>query len=145
MRLALHLAATTLLLLVDCSKRPDALPNASAESGTPAAVADALRAAGLELKSAGTLQQPFFSVPAQVFTVDGSDLQIYAFGSASEAENAAKKVASDGGSIGTTAMAWMAPPHFFRQDRLVAIYIGSSAKTLAELQRILGPQFAGRT
>jgi len=90
------------------------------------------------------VEQPFFTVPAHVYVVSGSDLQVYEFASAAEAEEAASRVAPDGGSIGTTMVSWMAPPHFFRKDRLLANYLGTSEKTLAELRRLFGPQFAGR-
>ena len=143
-----HLIATITFLAIGCTGSPATAPAASdapheGQSLSVSAVADALRASGLDVKPAGTLEQPFFSVPAQVFTVDGNDMQLYAFRSVEEAQSAAAQVAPGGGSIGTHAMAWMAPPHFFRKDRLIAIYIGNAAKTLAQLQRIFGPQFAG--
>jgi hypothetical protein len=106
---------------------------------------DALRNAGLTLHDAGTVEQPFYSVPAHVYQIDGRDLQVYEFSSSAEAEQAAAQVAPDGGSIGTNSMAWMAPPHFFRKDRVVVNYIGTSSETLAALERVLGPQFAGRS
>lgn len=117
---------------------------AGATAGSVSAVIDALRGAGLNVEAAGTLQQPFFTPPAQVFTVDGRDLQLYEFATPATAAEAAAQVAPAGGSVGTVSMSWMAPPHFFRKDRLIAIYLGTSPKTLAELERLFGPQFAGR-
>lgn len=109
-----------------------------------AAITGSLRKAGLNVQSAGTLNQPFFPVAAQVFTVDGNDLQIYAFGDTAAAQNAAAQVSSDGGSVGATSVAWMAPPHFFRKENVIAISVGGTPKALDELQRIFGSQFAGR-
>lgn len=114
-----------------------------AGSSTPALV-DQLRRAGLEVTDAGTVQQPFFAVPGHVYQVAGRDLQVYEFASAAEAEQAAAQVAPSGSPIGTTMVTWMAAPHFFRKDRLVVNYIGTSDQVLTELRRILGPQFAGR-
>lgn len=108
------------------------------------AVVDALRAAGLSVKPAGTLNQPFWGAPAQVFTVDGDDVQMYDFGSDPEAEKAAAQVSAEGGSIGGSSVAWIAPPHFFRKGNLIAIHLGASARTEAELVRLFGAQFAGR-
>lgn len=120
--------------------------DAQASGGMSGAVlVNALRNAGLAVRDAGAVQQPFFSVPAHVYQIESRDVQIYEFGSPAEAEKAAALVAPDGGSIGTNSMAWMAPPHFFRKDRLVVNYIGTSAKVLTELERLLGPQFAGRS
>ncbi len=116
---------------------------AAAPVASVPALIDALRAAGFKVRSAGTLDQPFFSVPAQVFVVGEDDLQVYTFQSAADAENAAKKVSPTGGTIGTTAMHWMAPPHFFRRGRLIALHLGHSQKVLAEMKRLLGEPFAG--
>jgi len=116
-------------------------------AATPAAdhsVADALRAAGFTVRDAGTVEQPFFRVPAHVLVVNDEDLQLYEFPSAAAAEAAAATIDPAGTTIGTSKMAWMAPPHWFRKDRLLANYLGSAPKTLAELERIFGPQFAGQ-
>lgn len=120
-----------------------AAPPAPRQNGLPQTI-EALRASGLEVTPAGTVQQPFFAPPAQVVRVDGGDLQLYQFASPSEAAAAAATVSPTGGSIGTTKMAWMAPPHFFRKESLIAVYIGTSAKALAALQQNFGPQFAGQ-
>lgn len=107
-------------------------------------MADELRAAGLRVEEAGEIEQPFFTRRARVLRVNDDDLQLYEFATAAAAEAAAREVDPSGGSIGTVSMSWMAPPHFFRRGSLIAIYIGRDAETLAVLQRLLGPQFAGR-
>lgn len=119
-----------------------ATPTSTASSGA-AALADSLRAAGLTVESAGTVEQPFFTVPARVYIVGGEDVQIYEFATAAEAERAAATVGATGSTIGTSSMSWMAPPHFFRKDNLIVNYLGSSEATLRELERLLGKQFAG--
>lgn len=137
------LPALLLLTTIGCAANPVA--DAAATSAPPAtSLAADLRAAGLTVEDAGTVEQPFFGVPASVFRVDGNDVQVYEFDSAAAAEKAAADVAPNGGSIGTAMMSWMAPPHFFRKDRLIVNYLGTSEKTLAALRNLLGPQFAGR-
>ena len=115
---------------------------ACATSSSP--VADELRAAGFTVRDAGTVEQPFFSVPAHVLVVNDEDLQLYEFSSAAEAEQAAAQVGANGMTIGTSSMSWMAPPHFFRRDRTIANYLGRNPKLLAELEKMFGPQFAGQ-
>lgn len=128
------------LLLVGSSGCTSAVvPGANA--GT---VAEALRAAGLTVRDAGLVEQPFFGVPARVFVAEEEDVQVYEFATAAEAEHAAGLVEPAGGTVGASSIAWMAPPHWFRKDRLVVNYLGSSEKTLAALRRLLGPQFAGQ-
>ena len=114
------------------------------QTDSSAPVVSALRAAGLEVRDAGIVEQPFFSVPAHVYVVEESDLQLYAFPTAADAERAAAQVAPSGSPIGTSSVSWMAPPHFFRKDNLIVNYIGTSERVLSELRRLLGPQFAGR-
>ena len=143
------LAILSLLLLADCAAAPDGdlptAPTANQSSGLNASsLADSLRRAGLSVRDVGTVEQPFFSVPARVFQVEGRDLQVYEFASAADAASATSQVSPTGSPIGTSMVTWMAPPHFFRKDRLVVNYIGTSETVLTELQRLLGPQFAGR-
>lgn len=154
MRRSFQLLTATLLLAIvaGCAARPDSGATAPAAPAVPAprgatsssTLVAALRAAGLDVKDAGTIEQPFFSGPVQVFTVDGSDLQLFSFAGSGDAQRFAAQVSPTGGSIGTASMAWMAPPHFFHKDALIAISIAGSPKVLSELQRLLGPQFAGR-
>lgn len=117
---------------------------AAPSSISGAAVVAALRDAGLELRDGGMVEQPFFSVPAHVYLIEGRDLQLYEFASEADAEQAAARVAPSGSPIGTTMVTWMARPHFFRKGRLIVNYVGTSERVLSELQRLLGPQFAGR-
>jgi len=115
---------------------------ASMETSLSGVVA-ALRAENVDVKEVETLEQPFYAVPAHIFTADGEDLQLYEFASAAEAERAAAQVDARGSTIGTTKMSWLAPPHFFRKDRVIAIHLGYSASTRAALERVMGKPFAG--
>lgn len=63
---------------------------------------------------------------------------MHEFASAAAAEKAAAAVATNCGSIGTAMMSWMAPPHFFRKERVIVNYLGTSEKTLAALRNLLG-------
>ena len=123
--------AAALLLLAACATQPASLP-------------DDLRAAGFSVRDAGVVEQPFFAVPAHVYVVNEGDLQVYEFATAADAQAAAATVASNGMTIGTTKVGWMAVPHFFRGERTIVNYLGSDEKVLAELQRRFGPQFAGQ-
>lgn len=116
---------------------------AASKQTTTASIVDRLKANGLRVESRGSIEQSFFSVPATVYAVDGDDLQIYEYPNASGAETDAGKVTPNG-AIGTSMPMWVAPPHFFRRDNTIAIYLGSSARTLETLREAMGPQFAGR-
>jgi hypothetical protein len=135
MKLAI-IAFLPALTSIGCAATPDSRPTT--------AVVDNLRNAGVVIEDAGIVEQPFFPVSAHVYRVDGDDLQVYEFATPAEAEAAAAQVSPNGGAIGTTMMHWMAPPHFFRKDRLIVNYLGNSPKVMGELQRLLGAQFAGQ-
>lgn len=96
------------------------------------------------MTAAGTIEQPFWTRQARVFSTPAGDIQVYEFPSASDAQTAAKQVGGGGGTIGTSSMAWMAPPHFFRSGNVIVIYLGSSAETLQKLEAVFGKQFEGR-
>jgi hypothetical protein len=141
-------AILPLLIFAGCAAGPadtPSAPSATESSGlTAASLADSLRRDGLAVEDAGTVEQPFFSVPARVYVVNGGDLQVYEFATAADATSAASQVSPAGSPIGTSMVTWMAPPHFFRKDRLIVNYIGTSEPVLAALRRLLGEQFAGR-
>lgn len=103
-----------------------------------------LRSAGLELTAAGEVEQPFWTRTARVFTTAGGDLQLYEFATDADASAAAAQVGAGGGTIGTSSMAWMTAPHFFRSGRVIVIYLGGDDTSLATLQSVFGAQFAGR-
>ena len=111
---------------------------------TPDSVVEALSRAGLEVKPAGEIEQPFWTRRAQVFTVEGDDLQFYEFADEDAARRAAGQVAPGGGSIGPSSMSWIAPPHFYRSGRTIAIYLGTNRAVLDALQSRMGNPFAER-
>ena len=104
----------------------------------------ALRTSGATVSAGGPIEQPFFSVPGRVVVVDGADVQVFEYRTVAAMEADAARIAPDGGSVGTTIVAWVEPPHFFRRDRVLVLYVGTRASVLSALSAALGPQFAGR-
>ncbi len=112
-------------------------------AGSRGSIPDELRAAGLRVEDLGPIEQTFFTVPARVYRVEGDDLQVYAYSSEEAAAADAAKVRPNG-AIGTSMPLWIAPPHFFRRGSTLVIYLGTNARLLAELERLMGKQFAGQ-
>ncbi len=116
---------------------------------------DALRAKGLTVEIIGSIEQPFLRAkgtglrvsgdnlkqPAELqsFNYDDTDLRTDGLIAASED---ASPIGPDGNPK-TMRINWIAPPHFFRKERVIVIYLGSDANMLALLTESLGPQFAG--
>ncbi|HMB25548.1 MAG TPA: hypothetical protein VKP08_22060, partial [Anaerolineales bacterium] len=85
-----------------------------------------------------------FSVEGQAVKVNGADLQIFEYENAAAMEEAASQVAPDGGSIGTSMVTWIDPPHFYKVGRIIVLYLGNDQAILDLLNKIIGSQFAGQ-
>lgn len=116
-----------------------AAPRRSVES-----VAAALRAGGFPVRMADdTITQPFFSVPARVLVIGEADLQVYQYPSSDAAAADAAKISPSGSPIGTFMPNWMRPPHIYRNDTLILIYLGDDQRVRSALEALAGPQIAG--
>ena len=109
-----------------------------------ATLVDALRAAGMTVESTGEVSQPFLAVPGQQLQVNGGNVQVFEYASAEVAAADANQIAPDGSSTATTMITWVEPPHFYRKDQLLVLYVGSDEAIQDLLTSLLGPQFAGQ-
>ncbi len=104
----------------------------------------ALKSAGAAVRVGDEVEQPFFSVVGKVLEVNGQEIQVFEYPDAASANAEAGQVSADGGSVGTTKITWIAPPHFFKAGRVIVLYVGSDSSVLNALKAALGTQFAGR-
>ena len=129
-------------------EEPEATPTAPASHGGPVedyvSLLDALRAAGATVEPGETVEQAFFGPVGQIIKVNATDVQVFEYPDDDAAEADAALVSEDGGSIGTTMVAWVEAPHFYRAGKVIVLYVGTNADVLALLESVLGPQFAGR-
>lgn len=103
----------------------------------------ALKSTGATVEQVGDVAQPFFSVPGQVVSLNGHDVQLFVYADAVSAQKEAAQVSPEGTAVGGSSMMWLATPHFYSDGRAIALYIGDDAATLALLETVFGPQFAG--
>jgi hypothetical protein len=108
-----------------------------------ASVVAALHAAGMRVERRGKVDQPLLSATGKVIKADGGEIQVFEYRDASQAEANAARVSGNGRTIGTAKVHWLAPPHFYKKDRLIVLYIGSNERVVKALEAALGPQFAG--
>ncbi|MCS4538575.1 MAG: hypothetical protein HYY67_06950 [Thaumarchaeota archaeon] len=104
---------------------------------------DALRAKGLVVEPAGKLIQPFFTVEAQIITVDGKQVQVFEYSNEASMNTEVSKVSPDGGTIGNSKVTWIEPPHFYKTGRIIVLYVGSNSTIIGALNDVIDPQFAG--
>jgi hypothetical protein len=136
------------LMMSGCGN--NATSNPPAELTEPPAVEDTasliakLQASGATVEAGEPITQAFFTPEGSIIRVNREDVQVFEYESAEAMENEASQVAPDGGSIGTSMVDWIDTPHFYKTGRIVALYVGSDETILDLLEKVLGPQFAGR-
>jgi hypothetical protein len=107
-------------------------------------VLQGLRQSGLAAEPAGELSQPFMSIPARLIAIGAENVQVFEYPDQQSAQADAARISADGGRVWNSLILWVAPPHFYRRERVLALYVGDSAPIKGGLERLLGPQFAGR-
>lgn len=110
-----------------------------------ASLLNKLRVAGVSVEPAGTVEQPFLSVSGKMIKVHGEDVQIFEYSSSTAMETETARIAPDGSGAGTRKIFWAAPPHFYKQGKVLVLYVGDNGKVKKILEAILGRQFAGQS
>lgn len=90
-----------------------------------------------------TVAQPFFTARGRILKIDGQEIQVFEYKTAKWAASDAAKIGADG-TPAETMVNWIAPPHFYKSNKLIVLYVGSDPGLIERLERVLGMQFAGR-
>ena len=147
MKLRMLSVLVLIFLFVTSGCRSNTAPSPSSQPGMvqdQASLISALKAAGATVETGNAITEPFFTPEGQTFKVNGGDLQVFEYESAEAMAKEAALVAPDGGSVGTSMVDWMDTPHFYKAGRIIVLYVGSDQAALDLLNKVLGPQFAGR-
>jgi hypothetical protein len=131
-------------ILAGCTDSPSPTAETPNDIVDVSTFVTALRRSGATVELGGLVSQPFFSVGGQIVRVNGEDVQVFVYADEASARADASRVSADGSQIGTSILTWVAPPHFYRSGRVVALYVGSTGQIQSLLENLLGPQFAGR-
>ncbi len=110
---------------------------------------DTFLATGAEVEVTGeVVSEGIFSVDGTIILVNGEQVQVMEYRDAAALEAEAAGISPSGSSVATPGHAsmvtWVAPPHFFRTDTAIVLYMGDNSKVIEALTSVLGPQFAGR-
>ena len=89
------------------------------------------------------VSQPFFAVRGRIVKINAEAVQVFEYPRTPAVDVDARKISTDGRTIGTSKPSWMAPPHFFKSGKFLVLYIGGNQTILNVLQGALGSQFAG--
>ena len=102
-----------------------------------------LRAADARVEPGGKIDQPFLSVKGRLIKVNGEEVQVFQYRNAVQTDAQAALVSRNGRTVGTTKVHWLGPPHFYKREKLLVLYIGGNDQVLKVLEATLGRQFAG--
>jgi hypothetical protein len=107
-----------------------------------------LESHGVKVESPQPEPPGVLEVPSRVYQIPGGTLHVFAFASADAAREAQARIEPDGYTIRNTSginqsIDWAATPHWFRDAREIAVYIGTSTDVTNALSEVAGPQFAG--
>ncbi len=117
---------------------------------------DYLRGKGLTVEIVGDVQQPFLRAKGTTVRASGdgiqqpAEIQSYNYADTDLGMNGVQAAEEDAQQIGpdgnprTSMITWIAPPHFFRKERVIVLYVGNDAAVIKLLTDALGPQFGGR-
>jgi hypothetical protein len=141
------------LVVASCGADPPSGPDNRPLDARPetTSLVEALRAAGATVARGEVLpvsSNPFFTVDSTRLDVNGGHVGVWEYSTPGNAERQAAQVSADGYEIRTgptslTHVDWIAPPHFYRQSRLIVLYVGRDRGVMTLLEGLLGPQFAG--
>ncbi len=110
-----------------------------------------LQAHDTSVVPAGDVSQPFMNAQGHIIKIRGEQIQVYEYTTVSDADTQASHTSSDGSTFtvksltGTsgTAVDWIAPPHFYKQGRVIVLYVGRNSTIIKTLTNMLGRQFVG--
>ncbi len=80
--------------------------------------------------------------PARLCVDGARAVQVYEYTSDAARLDWSHSISRDGGSIAggnkVTQVLWIAPPHFFARGKIIALYVGSNDRLIADLATLLG-------
>lgn len=143
-RVGIGVASGALALLVGCDG-----PVAPTSSTELDQLVGALRQQGLTVAAAGRISPStngFFSVPADQLRVNDTQVSAFVYSSTSAAAAEAEQITEDAQPSPTARVSWVSTPHFYRQERLIVLYVGCAPDIVDALDNTVGPPVAvGRT
>jgi len=100
---------------------------------------------------AGDVSQPFMHAQGHIIKIRSEQIQVYEYSTVADADTQASHTSSDGSTFTTksltgtsgSAVDWIAPPHFYKQGRVIVLYVGRNSTIMQILTKVLGKRFAG--
>lgn len=104
-----------------------------------------LQKTGMEVEKTQAIEQPFFSIPGKIISVNGEDVQVYQYPDEKSRENESRLISSDGSVIGNNQIDWVDTTTIWASGNLIVIYIGSNSSVIGAINDSLGKPIASRS
>ena len=147
-RIILALLLCCVILMTACSTQSSSAQNAMDYK----TLLKILQAQDSTVVPDGDVSQLFMDAQqGHIVKIQGEQIQVYEYVSASDADTQASHMSPDGSTFtfktltGTSGSVvdWIAPPHFHKQGRVIVLYVGRNSAIIKTLTGVLGKQFAG--
>lgn len=129
--------------ITDDASSSSAMTDSDLEVETVEELVGTLQTRGHIVDMGLTIEDPLFSVSGTDIAVDTATVQVYEYADETTASSDAATIMANGYIVGNKALDWAAPPHFFQNDRLIVVYVGSDETLLDSLEETFGAQVAG--
>lgn len=143
----LYLAMLALLVCSACKDDIPPPPRSAADIDVASPtynIINLMTASGNKVDVIGGAARPYFETRHAAIRINnGVDLELYEFSSTEDLNEAAASVSPDASKIGADSIAWPAPPHLFKTDKVIILYMGNDRDNLVQLASAFGNQFAG--
>lgn len=83
----------------------------------------------------------FFSVPAHQIVIDSSRVSAFEYSSVEAAAGEAAMVSPDGQPNPVARITWVRTPRFYRQGRIIVLYVGCSTELIRALDEVMAAPF----
>ena len=127
--------------ILSCSQ-PVTVPS---EIGTVDQLVNALRAQGRAV-SVGSENSParndYFNVSSRDVHVNEALLKAFEYHTSDRADADAALIRPDGQPNPRVQVGWISAPHFYKQGRLIVLYVGCSGDVVETLSELMGPAIA---
>lgn len=100
----------------------------------------------------GDVSQPFMNAQqGHIVKIQGEQIQVYEYATVSDVGTQVSHISPDGSTFTVKSLTgtsgsivdWIAPPHFYKQGRVIVLYVGKNSTIIQTLKNVLGRQFAG--
>jgi hypothetical protein len=141
MRTTFHLllATSCFLLLVSCAQSP----TDPSGIGTVDQFVNSLLARDFTVSLNGEMNNNgYFTVSSHEILVNAARVKAFEYPTAARADQDAALISPDGQPNPRAAISWISTPHFYKQGRLIVLYVGCTATITRALEECLGPAIA---